>query len=225
MERFSRKDWGAAPAKSTVRLKPEKVTHLFLHHTTGANLDVPAWMRGIQSFHQGQRGWSDIAYNWLVSPDGDVYEGRGWTVQGGHTAGWNSRSVAVAYLGNGDRTVPNDALSSIAAMMDEADRVFGRKLIRQGHRDVGKTECPGVVLYAWLRSETRPPAPAPSTLRAGARGPEVLKLQQALGVAADGVFGSRTTAAVREFQRKQGMRVDGIVGPVTWTAIQKGGHG
>ena len=57
------------------------------------------------------------------------------------------------------------------------------------------------------------------TLRRGDTGEAVVKVQTAVGVAADGTFDAATEAAVREFQRTHGMVPDGIVGPRTWAAI------
>lgn len=65
-------------------------------------------------------------------------------------------------------------------------------------------------------------------LRVGSTGPNVVVLQVALNrisqnypaipkiPAVDGVFGSRTEAAVRAFQQIFGLTADGIVGPATW---------
>ena len=58
------------------------------------------------------------------------------------------------------------------------------------------------------------------TLRRGDSGSFVTELQQRLGMP-DGpaVFGPKTEAAVRAFQRERSMVPDGIVGPKTWAAI------
>jgi hypothetical protein len=60
---------------------------------------------------------------------------------------------------------------------------------------------------------------APVVLKRGDRGKSVRKLQAALGIAADGVFGSQTERAVKRFQKRKGLTADGIVGPKTRDAL------
>ena len=58
-------------------------------------------------------------------------------------------------------------------------------------------------------------------LKEGSRGQEVIELQQALGIHANGIFGSGTKAAVEDYQRENGLSVDGIVGPQTFAVIRE----
>ena len=59
-------------------------------------------------------------------------------------------------------------------------------------------------------------------LRTGSRGDAVRKLQEMLNTkgydcgSVDGIFGSKTKAAVLAFQKANGLGADGIVGPLTW---------
>lgn len=57
------------------------------------------------------------------------------------------------------------------------------------------------------------------TLRNGSRGADVMRLQRALHLIADGIFGKQTEMAVMEFQRLHGLEADGVVGPNTWAAV------
>lgn len=69
------------------------------------------------------------------------------------------------------------------------------------------------------------PVKKEKTISAGADGPEVAAIQQRLQIhgfsigTIDGAYGSRTTAAVSEFQRAKGLDSDGIVDKETWTAL------
>lgn len=65
-------------------------------------------------------------------------------------------------------------------------------------------------------------------LKRGSRGPAVVFLQEQLNdegasLQADGIFGSKTQAAVKKFQQAQGLTADGIVGPNTWAALMDSG--
>jgi Putative peptidoglycan binding domain/Domain of unknown function (DUF3472) len=75
---------------------------------------------------------------------------------------------------------------------------------------------------ALLSAGTRP------TLSRGAVGNDVRRLQRALTaalgrtVAIDGIFGGGTETAVQDYQRSRGLSADGVVGPLTWDALQHG---
>ena len=56
-------------------------------------------------------------------------------------------------------------------------------------------------------------------LKIGNKGEEVKRLQEALGINNDGIFGKQTEDAVKLFQKKNGLEVDGIVGDKTWAAL------
>lgn len=52
-------------------------------------------------------------------------------------------------------------------------------------------------------------------LRLSSTGDDVARLQRALKLTPDGVFGAITEAAVRDFQRSAGLAADGVAGPQT----------
>lgn len=60
------------------------------------------------------------------------------------------------------------------------------------------------------------------TLRFGSRGDDVKDLQIKLGgLAIDGIFGIKTLVAVKDFQIRNNLVRDGIVGKMTWTVLNK----
>jgi len=59
-------------------------------------------------------------------------------------------------------------------------------------------------------------------LKVGSKGDDVKKLQEKLGLAADGSFGTGTEKAVKEWQSKNGLTADGIVGEGTWSKMMGG---
>src|SRR5690606_36663624 len=74
----------------------------------------------------------------------------------------------------------------------------------------------GPEVYGALSTESASP-----NLKRGSRGNTVKVLQSTLNknypayskLVVDGIFGSATVAVVKEFQRRAGLAVDGIVGP------------
>jgi N-acetylmuramoyl-L-alanine amidase len=124
----SRPAWGANEDLRFTNATTEKCTRTFyptekliVHHTVTVNddPDPAATVRAIYYDHVVNRGFCDIAYNFLVSSSGQIFKGRysgpqntknqdtltgenaqGLGVTGGHTAGWNSGTMGIALLGN-----------------------------------------------------------------------------------------------------------------------------
>jgi putative chitinase len=62
-------------------------------------------------------------------------------------------------------------------------------------------------------------APASNVLKRGSTGPDVVKLQKALGVTADGSFGAGTETALKQWQAGSGMTATGVADPATLKKI------
>jgi hypothetical protein len=230
MDMVRRDAWGAAPPKGRPINIPAPVKDLFLHHsvTPDNGLDT---VRSIQRFHQDTQGWADIAYTWLYSPSLRVFiEGRGPGIQQAAQRGHNKTGHSVCVLGNFEASVPpRHVVDDLAEWANWHGGTWGPSTYRP-HKDVANTACPGRHLEeliprinsrAQSAQGTVAPFDVPPTLRTGSTGDDV-KLLQAAVMPHDGTFGPLTDHAVREYQRANGLTVDGICGPQTWRSILAG---
>jgi hypothetical protein len=114
----SRTAWGCPDGQGS-RVSPAYrfVTHLIIHHTAGSNTlysSEETWadrVRSIWSFHTYTRGWGDIGYNYIVAPDGTIYEGRagGDNAVGFHDTA-NYGSMGVSLIGTYETVDPPPAM-------------------------------------------------------------------------------------------------------------------
>ncbi|MCQ2009274.1 DUF1906 domain-containing protein [Sporolactobacillus sp. STSJ-5] len=56
-------------------------------------------------------------------------------------------------------------------------------------------------------------------IKKGSTGKDVERIQHALGIKVDGIFGKQTEVAVQAYQQRHGLSVDGIVGIQTWNTL------
>lgn len=155
MDIVERSEWHARRPRAR-HVIPTPTPRLWLHHTAGA-LDAGGngvwWddVAGIQRFHMDGRGWSDIAYSFVIG-GGQVFEGRGAGVAGGHTQGDNTRSHAICLIGSYDFMTPTDRdLDAIVELAVHGHRQgWWPNQITGGHRNApgAQTACPGNQLDA-----------------------------------------------------------------------------
>lgn len=154
----SRQEWGARATAGCG--SPHSPRYLTVHHTATPNQDsqdVPSRLRGIQSFHIDQRGWCDIGYHFLISQDGQIWQGRADEQRtGAHVGGHNTDNVGLGHLGNFEEIEPPaPLLQASARMMAWMSQTYGVELDREhvrGHREWpdNNTACPGQHLFSRL---------------------------------------------------------------------------
>src|SRR5690606_5894496 len=85
------------------------VNHIIIHHSAGSNLvtDFTNEVRNIYLYHTNVNGWDDIGYNFLIAPNGTIYQGRDGRgivekdyVMGAHMCGRNSGTMGICLLGD-----------------------------------------------------------------------------------------------------------------------------
>ncbi|XP_065361314.1 peptidoglycan-recognition protein SB1-like [Calliphora vicina] len=109
-----RSSWGATPALSDTHIDGA-VDNVFLYHLNNSyncsnEFACQTRIKYIQTDHMAHRNFSDIAYNFLIAGDGNIYEGRGWGVQGTHNPNYNNKSISIAFLGNLENSKPSNEM-------------------------------------------------------------------------------------------------------------------
>jgi N-acetylmuramoyl-L-alanine amidase len=140
----------------------------------------PQIVLAICRYHRNSNGWNDIGYNALVDKYGTIYEGRAGgldnAVIGAQAQGFNAQTAGVANIGDHTSAAASDAaLAATATYIRWKLTVHGQPLSGPvtltsaggpasryaagaqvtvdrvlGHRDTGKTACPGDALYGQL---------------------------------------------------------------------------
>lgn len=110
---------------------------IILHHAAGDGS-----VEAVHNYHLS-KGWKGIAYNYYVRKDGTIYIGRPEYAVGGHTSGYNSRSIGICAEGNFESETMSDAQREAlrALVLDIRSRYPDTRTVR--HRDVAATACPG----------------------------------------------------------------------------------
>lgn len=133
------------------------------------------------------------------------------------------------YTGDAVKTL-QEKLNAKGFDSGNVDGIFGAKTYAavtafQKANSLGVDGIAGKLTWAKLYDATPvnvTPVTTQPMLRTGSRGDAVRKLQEMLNAkgytcgSVDGIFGSKTKAAVLAFQKANGLAADGIVGPLTW---------
>jgi N-acetylmuramoyl-L-alanine amidase len=214
-------------------------------HYTATYTDQDIGAREIDAMHKA-RGWSEIGYHKVVRLDGTVEDGRPLSKTGAHVKDQNTGKIGCVYVGGLLRNMGANRGYDTRTQAQRASMLaLTRSLLTQfptikrvvGHRDLANTQCPAFDAGQWWEEMSggvyRPPVPLDTSkphvtlpmLKRGSKGEEVKALQAELKrlglytLKIDGDFGGGTDKGVRDFQQARALRIDGMVGPATWTEI------
>ena len=170
--------------------------------------EAPAIVLAVCRYHRNSNGWNDIGYNALVDKYGVLYEGRAGgldqAVVGAQAQGFNAETAGIASIADHTSVgATPETLTALTSYIRWKLGVHGQPLsgpvtLRStggpatkyaagrrvtldrviGHRDTGRTACPGTLLYAQL---------------------DELRLLVASGVGAIPTFATRLSATLADF--------------------------
>ena len=153
----SRVDWGCPDGESAPGWDPPgfqyaTVTHIILHHTATTNGPTDwryqvyiIWYYHTYEVNGDGTGWGDIGYNFLVDPNGVIYEGRagGDDVIAAHTGMFNRGSMGVAFIGTYETVEPT------AAAVNATEQLLAWKCKQRGIVPAGTSNITATRSLGW----------------------------------------------------------------------------
>jgi len=165
---------------------------------------------------------------WLLAQVGISLQGAGATSQWNDNSNWSEKGE-ISALPPGNVACVFKHIAS-TGKMDHTGMHIGNGVIIHcsGEVRTGKTTDKGWTHYAIPKGMDGDVPVWRPTIRRGSTGDDVKYCQEILiglgynlgSYGADGKFGAKTEAAVRAFQKANGLGVDGIVGPMTWEKLE-----
>lgn len=203
--------------------KRSKTARIILHHAAAKSCTAEQ----VHAWHLAN-GWAGIGYHYFIRKDGRVYRGRPENTVGAHAGNNNSDSIGICFEGNfEEESMPAVQKQAGAGLIADILSRYGTLSIIR-HKDVNATACPGSNFPFTDLSSTKAAgggsADTSDLIQNGDQGSDVIWLQNSLNhkgysLTVDGIFGTKTLAAVKDLQTAFCIGVDGIVGNETKTAL------
>lgn len=157
----ARTQWGAYPSRivGDPTWDQNKIIGIVIHHSASPTVDDvqrhgdQAMVKSIQHYHMVDKGWADVAYHYLITPSGGVFEGVPENIEGSHMKQGNNGWLGICLLGNYDREEDFErAGAGRQAMWELVERLRVKYNVPRynivGHQDHQRgRDCPGKHVY------------------------------------------------------------------------------
>jgi hypothetical protein len=157
VEVFPRHAWTWFNPRPT-RMRPAyDYTRLTVHHAGNDVTTCTGWddtifaLNGILEAHLQNR-FGDIAYHYIIDYAGRIWAGRPLCYAGAHVSGFNENNLGIMLLGNFEEQRPSlSQIQSLCGLIKTARQTWHIPATSVfGHRDLGRSLCPGANLYPLL---------------------------------------------------------------------------
>jgi len=146
--------------KEVAKIEPPKPTKhkldfIILHHTA-TDRDTTTFT-AVNDFHRQQWAFKSklgfyIGYQYFITANGRVYQGREDLEEGAHTKGHNQNTIGICLTGDFDTEYPtHEQLVSLNKLLDTLQDKYDIDVANiRGHRNFTQKTCPGDHLFQWL---------------------------------------------------------------------------
>lgn len=209
-----------------------QITGIARHHSATTSGDAFSFA----NYHVDTLGWPSVGYHFVITRDGAIQWANSVDRISYHVGNNNTPLIGICLVGSGSFTAAQEqSYFDLVTALRSTTGINVSIANLRGHNEYpGHTSnaCPGInmdTVRAAIANGHPVGDPGRPVLQRGDSGPEVLVLQNdlmAVGESlpqfgADGDFGAETETAVRSFQQKTGLTVDGVVGAQTWAALDR----
>ena len=150
--------WGSTPQPIPEARKhtPKYVT---IHHAgvfVKSTTDPAKFVKNMQSWGQRDKKWPDLAYHFLIAPDGRIFEGRSLEYEPESNTKYPLQGhIGVELMGTFDkqRMTPKqlDSLVKLTAWLCQTQHIDPADIAGHNDRAQGQTSCPGADLYRYIK--------------------------------------------------------------------------
>ena len=216
---------------SNLFIKPNRrIDRIFLHCTATESTSYNN-VETIRKDHRS-RGFDDIGYHFLITKDGEVHYGRDIEKAPAAQRGHNQRTIAICLAGLRKEKFTQSQYASLKELTIEIDNSYLKDVSFHGHCEVSAKSCPVIDYKIILKLDEfgslgleapmihSKPDNYPK-LNLNDSGEAVVRLQNLLGIIADGEYGPKTLEKVKAFKRQHGLYESGIVTKQVWILLTK----
>ncbi|WP_420318590.1 N-acetylmuramoyl-L-alanine amidase [Ekhidna sp.] len=183
----------------------------------------------IKPNHISSKGCPHLCYHYAIRKNGDIIQANELSSVTWHCKGQNTAAIGIMAVGNfngpgydmGSSEPTKEQIKSIDFLVDYL--IKSHKLSNQdvyGHYHFGKPACPGHELQKYVEKRREKILSEASNVKKSIKEVQIRLNKLGLGAGPeDGIHGIKTLASIRRFQASQGLHVDGIVGPKTWSRL------